>query len=107
MTDLEIRKAARELISDPARWCREVAARNAHGLHVPPYAGNGACQWCALGAAAHVAPEYGDEGDAVLRLRDAAREIGFDGAISANDIGGHEAVLRMFDLAIAELEPTP
>lgn len=103
MTELEILKAARDLISDPARWCREAAAKDARGDPTGPYPGGDACQWCAIGAVAHVA-DYHEHDGVVVRLREAGREIGFDGAISTNDIGGHESVLRMYDLAIAELE---
>ena len=101
MTPLETLKAARDLISDPARWTQGCAARNVNGEPVDLMDNTAVC-WCALGA---------------ISITDLMRGIGISDASKAlrrvtpfglvgqfNDTHTHAEVLALFDAAIAELE---
>jgi hypothetical protein len=103
MTDLEILRAARELISDLAHWCQGKLARDEDG--VPCYPGSeDAEQWCAQGAHARFTRGNVISGPLWDFLNGVARR-GFGlSASGVNDQLGHAAVLELYDRAIAELE---
>jgi hypothetical protein len=103
MTTLEILKAARALIADPARWQRQDFADT---WVCDP----NASKFCAIGAAYHVAGvrPTSDEQTQEIRvahdtLYGAAHELYGRGIIDVNDNIGHAAVMRCYDAAIAKL----
>lgn len=106
MTVVEILRAAREKISDPAHWTTRDYARDHRGLSADLLSNDAFC-WCALGAlwAASEGAEVFIESRANKLLLSAAGEIrsGF-GIVEVNDTLGHQAVLNMFDRAIANAE---
>ena len=101
MTPLETLKAARDLISDPARWTQEEAARNAAGKGVMAYGEDAVC-WCAFGAIRNVVGPNDDAFDLVFdTFRDKAK---VKLVACFNDTHTHAEVIALFDAAIAELE---
>jgi hypothetical protein len=101
MTPLETLKAARDLISDPARWTQGCAARNANGESVDLMDEPAVC-WCALGAIARTELVRGSGiSDASKALR---RVTPFGLVAHFNDTHDHAEVIALFDAAIAELE---
>lgn len=105
MTDLtpaDQLRAAKALIEDPDHWCRRVFARDKVGSEVLPTAAS-ACQFCAAGALDHVTDRR-DNSCAYFFLYRAADDCGNDSVASTNDDGGHSAVMRMYDRAIALAE---
>ena len=98
MTTVEILRAARELISDPARWTRGKYGATATGNHVrgdDPQA----IRWCAYGAIEKVVGN--SSWDAEMILSEAAHP---HVVIHINDELGHAAVLDLYDRAIALAE---
>lgn len=100
MTTLDVLKAARELIRDPARWCQDAFACDADGDAVHTLDPQ-AVRWCAVGALNKVAPSSEVSADAYGLLEVAAGPICVS---DINDAEGHEAVLAVYDEAIARLE---
>ena len=101
MTPLETLRAARQLISDPAKWTQGVAARNRLGSSVDPLAEDAVC-FCSIGAIRNVVAE---DNHAFERASDALRSHSPIGVIAGfNDTHTHAEVLGLFDAAIAELE---
>ena len=101
MTPLETLKAARQLISDPAKWTQRWMARDAD-KH-PTYVGSKSADcWCSMGAIAHVAGLSSPESDAALTLL--GDLSGKKSVVHFNDTHTHAEVLALFDAAIAELE---
>jgi hypothetical protein len=101
MTPLETLKAARQLITDPAKWTQGVAARNRLGVSIDPLAEDAFC-FCSIGAIRNVVAEdhYTFE-----RASDALRSHSPTGVIAGyNDTHTHAEVIALFDAAIAELE---
>src|SRR6185369_1255158 len=99
---LRILKAARDLISEPARWTTGCMAKNSMGVQVDPRAPEAAC-FCAMGAIKRASRDLGSEWDA----RDALRtEVGnAQGSIALfNDNGTHAEIIAAWDRAIAKLE---
>lgn len=98
MTPLETLKAARDLISDPARWTQGWFAKNAHGENVHSFSENAVC-FCALGALDRTH-------NATLAIKDRLqRHLPPEHNISSfNDTHTHAEVIALFDAAIAELE---
>lgn len=104
MSPVEILRAARQKISDPTHWTTDSYARSKSGESVDSDSTRAVC-WCALGAifavaghrepAMHVAKE---------ELYNAVSVLGGDGVAAINDERGHEAVLQMYDIAIAAAE---
>ena len=92
MTVLEVLKAARARIEDPARWCQ-------YEMFGP----GDAC--CAIGAVYDVSLNVRARDRARQRMDAAACRL-FDGigAARVNDRYGHAAVLQVFDAAIADEE---
>lgn len=101
MTPLETLKAARDLISDPARWTQGWLARDASKNVSYIGAENAAC-WCSMGALFHVDGPYRPNSDLAIKLLSAA--IGGKSVVRYNDTHTHAEVLALFDAAIAELE---
>jgi hypothetical protein len=98
MTPLETLKAARQLITDPAKWTQGWFARNAAGENVNALSQSAVC-FCALGAL--------DKFNAVPATIDAiTRQLPSDLVTISkfNDTHTHAEVLALFDAAIAELE---
>lgn len=106
---------ARDLISDESRWTTKEFARDRDGQYVDPLS-HRATRFCALGAAMRVtsvrlplvdvislvAPLYADVRDALYRaVPKSGRQPSLTGV---NDYQGHEAVLRVYDIAIATLK---
>ena len=89
-TPLAILQAARELLSDPERWCQ--------GNFVTLDAQRQPVAWCAAGALYHVDRYDGRLAElASERFRLAAGAVTISGF---NDSHSHEDVLRVFDKAI-------
>lgn len=98
---LDILRGAREIISDPSRWCQGTLE-------------NGAGQVCALGAIARssdaVGRRYAEDdvmravAQKMLREKTPALCSSIHPAACVNDFMGHEATLEMFDTAICVVE---
>jgi hypothetical protein len=101
MTTLELLKAARALISDPAHWTQRAFGRDATGRPVITGRSAQAVCWCAAGAIQHVTADYRQEARVLDALAGGA-SLGLIG--DTNDWGGHPAVLALYDAAIARLE---
>lgn len=100
---LETLKKARELISDPERWCKGVNCRDKRGS---PCKSQDATQWCAIGAINHFS--YGrSEGRPTMPLHSYSHIFGEINAQFVNDYHGHAAVMTMYDRAIDVLERWP
>lgn len=104
MSTLDVLRAARALIRDPARWTQNFWAKDATGFDCAPDAPGAVC-WCAAGAINNIAP--GDL-DAVQAL-DAVVPAEYSGygthpLFAYNDDRTHAEVLALFDAAIARLE---
>jgi hypothetical protein len=93
MTTVERLRAARELLSDPARWCRSGGyARNAFGSECSAEDPN-ATSWCALGALRKF------DGDPFFLAR--ALGVWGTGLVIWNDCQAtHTDLLAAFDRAI-------
>jgi len=105
MTTVEILRAAREKISDPSRWTRLTYARDQLGAEVDADDKSAVC-FCSMGAIYSVtSDDFCGQNRAVSLLYNAAHEIsGSRSVVRVNDNLGHEAVVRMFDLAITTAE---
>ena len=107
MEPIETLKAARELISDPARHTTGALARNAAGHICDPNSSN-AVRFCALGAIRRAAKaERLPICPGTSELLQAAKEMNHfwsPGVVEINDFGTHADVLTMFDRAIALAE---
>lgn len=110
MQPVEILTRAKALISDPAKWTQGHLARHANGNPIGPNETNATC-FCALGAVDHVTPRGTSTYDADRLLNNAAmklcgRSFGAvwvnDGKVQIDGLTPHQAVLKMFDLAIEE-----
>lgn len=104
MTPAEILRAAKEKISDPARWCQGSSARNSLGY--PVNSDNSrAAAWCAQGAVAAAGDSALTVHAAMSFLNCAAGELmpGYHPS-GVNDLRGHADVMAMFDRAIALAE---
>ena len=102
MTPLQTLKAARDLISDPARWTQGWFAKNERGLNVSEDHPD-ACCWCVLGAMKRVSSSSIGFHQAAAILRNRSMFRLFD-LSEFNDTHTHAEVLALFDAAIAELE---
>jgi hypothetical protein len=101
MTPLETLKAARQLITDPAKWTQGEAARDHNGKGVLAYGEDAVC-FCALGAIRNV---VGMDDDAFDLVFDTFRDKAKVKLVACfNDTHTHAEVLALFDAAIAELE---
>ena len=102
MTPLETLKAARQLITDPAKWTQGAFARDADGNEVTPNNDLATC-YCSFGAIQFVTKKrMMTSADRYLDgLCLSKFGIGLD---VLNDTHTHAEVLALFDAAIAELE---
>lgn len=92
---------AKERIADPENWAQRFFALSPDGLggHHSCYERNPkACKWCAVGS---VRAESGSNGTAERFLYDAAVDLYDRSPYLVNDKLGHEAVMKMYDRAIA------
>jgi hypothetical protein len=110
LSDVEALRAARDLLTDPERWCRSAPARTLRAAsrgHKPEWVRCGALdghamRWCAAGALVKVSGV--DSGPPGLRALDRAAVDRFGVGIGrANDDPrvSHAAILGCFDAAIA------
>ena len=111
MTPLQTLKAARDLISDPARWTQRFKALDEFCLPVDPTSEKAIC-FCSLGALQNVTglsryhqPVF-EAAKALNRKLPIYLTLGDDEAdfTDFNDTHTHAEVLALFDAAIAELE---
>jgi hypothetical protein len=86
---------ARDLIADPKRWTTGTTARDVDGVPIHSRKPQ-AVSWCAIGAIQRVVPEHLSF-YAIQALVDAC---GVEVSL-VNDRYGHEAILTLFDNAIA------
>jgi hypothetical protein len=93
MTTLDVLKAARERISDPARWCQET--------YRVLDAGGSAIRWCAMATISDTTENNHLLGVAWGALR---RAMGGGCIAEYNDTHTHAEVLALFDRAIAAEE---
>lgn len=101
MNTVEILRAARALIENPANWTKEHLARDLDDSSVLPSSGDAVC-WCAAGAVMRAASD--DAGPAYTLARDElihALPEGHTSLVNFNDDSGHADVLALFDRAIA------
>ena len=96
MDKLEILKAARKLLADPAHWTQRVYARDKNESEVRPWSKE-ACQFCALGAVFKFIGTDDFEHPATQALYQKAVSITI-----VNDVKGHDAVLQLFDEVIRD-----
>jgi len=102
MTPVEALTAARDLITDPDRWTTRGFALGVNDAKVLPTSPD-AVKWCAAGALIRVTEGFEQSRrDAGILLLVAACHAGWRGIPDANDLGGHAAVLAVFDAAIAK-----
>lgn len=99
MTVNDVLKAARELISDPARWTQYAAARD-KDLNPVDVTSPEAVKFCAAGAIGRVVavnkPSTGLDFAAIDQLRAHATTA----ICTINDKQGYAAILALFDQAI-------
>lgn len=102
---VDVLRAARERISDPERWATGYFAFDAAGTPVEANA-PAACRWCAVGAVlAETNQPYGYGGYQPPVAVSARRFLDQAGPVlSVNDEAGHQAVLELYDRAIALAE---
>jgi hypothetical protein len=98
---------AQAKIRDPQHWCHGTLATDAAG-YVVKYDDTLAEHWCAVGAVASVLGRQMVESrcdlPALERLDQAARLLTGVGTVTVNDFHGHAAIMRAFDLAVADIE---
>lgn len=91
---------ARKVIEDPAHWTTEFVARNKDGASVVSTSLEAVC-WCAMGALLKCRKEaFSDYDRATDLLNTVAWTMSGMYFTELNDSMGHEAVLKMFDMAI-------
>lgn len=99
MTDLERLTAARDLLSNKARWTQGFFAHDEDGEQVACHAREAVC-WCAYGAIIKVSPSPMSFSPAGGLLERAAADLFGISAVEVNDRHPWEDVLAMFDRAI-------
>lgn len=105
MNTIEVLKAARELISNPARWTQGAFAKDVIGKQVAFDDPSAVC-WCARGAMYVIGDRSGLATDGWRALRAAIQgSLDSDLCVSSfNDSHTHAEVLALFDATIARLE---
>ena len=100
--NMTILERARTLIAEPDRWCRGSYARGKGGASVS-VRDPSAQRYCAMGALLLAAYETtGDVGQADELAYSLARSLSETGSlVFINDRQGHDAVLALFDKALA------
>ena len=100
MNTVETLKAAKALISDPAKWTRGQIARDAEGRFVRARDPEAVC-WCSYGAIDRVCGKDAIAwAGATVELMNAMR----GGIAMFNDNNDHAAVMAAFDRAIEQAE---
>lgn len=100
---LDLLKRARAKIEDKENWCQRAYARNKSGFCVAPWQSN-ACTFCAYGAI-YSFREFNYDVRALAEDRlVCAVPPGEVSPATVNDVLGHQAVLDMYDKAIALLQ---
>lgn len=104
----EILRRARDLISDPARFCQTHAAQNAAGAEVPIQAQNATC-WCAYGAIYKIGSHQPAAQNATVLLRNACLELFGTSYVTTVVRGdnGHARILEAFALAAERALTSP
>ena len=102
MTPLETLKAARDLISDPARWTQNLFARDKDGKRADPQSDEAVC-FCSFGAIERFTG-CKTLSEVEGHLDNVCGRLFGTNVISFNDTRTHAEVLALFDAAIAELE---
>jgi hypothetical protein len=106
--EMQIIKRAREIISDPEKWCKGAFARNADGKETYCYDPNvippEATQFCGYGALVKAAIDTGQPWElaydiAVNLVKGGCCLTDFT---NVNDEQGHAAILSLFDKALAQ-----
>ena len=112
MFSFELLRNARDLIKDPVNWCQNEWAVNDKKEPVNPSHPE-ARQWCAMGAFDKVWLEaclsdpvipYIIRQNARIARDNKAVELFGNEISTVNDNMGHDAILKVFDAAIRELE---
>ncbi len=106
MSAVAILRAARERISDPARWTKHVEARNASGKECFPQSETAVC-WCGVGAiwAESFTSDWDvDRMTAQMTLAAMTKRSVSD--FNDDPTTTHADVLAAFDKAIVNLEGT-
>ena len=93
---------ARSLIADKAQWCQGVMACDADCGEVDSKSSR-AVRWCAVGALEHVTGRSFDSLLVKRVLIQAAFRLYRSSPVRVNDCMGHDAVLAVYDAAIAGL----
>lgn len=100
MSEVELLMEARELISDPERWCQGHIAENDTGIEVSPLSPD-AKRFCAAGSICNVmGVRHAFISNAWETLGEAASGLFGRSVTYVNDDYSHADVLRMFDRAI-------
>jgi hypothetical protein len=102
MTPLETLRAARQLITDPAKWTQGDYARDADGIDVAPEDEDAVC-FCSYGAIASICG-LNEDLPPFRHLHNVCGRMFKMSVIDLNDTHSHAEVLALFDAAIAELE---
>ena len=102
MTPLETLKAARQLISDPAKWTQNLFARDKDGKSIDPQNKDAVC-FCSFGAIERFTG-CKTLSEVEGHLDNVCEKLFHTNVISFNDTHTHAEVLALFDAAIAELE---
>ena len=98
----QIVERARAFIADEQHWCRGDLSRDVNGEEVCPTSAS-AVKRCALGAVIAAAHELMDHLDAAhdFAFKALRPQYGTATLVRVNDMGGHAAVLALFDDVIA------
>ena len=99
---VQIVELARTLIADEEHWCRNELARDVRGMDVCPLS-DSAVKRCGLGALVAAAYDItgGQPGAYDLAIRALKPLYNTATLVKANEVGGHAAVLALFDEIIA------
>lgn len=104
ITDLEILRSLRELISDKEKWCRGTFARDENKNSVSPMEST-ACAWCIVGGIDKIANDNSVSGDGVLERIDLySLEKQAKNIDHFNDTSSHAEVLKLLDDYIKEID---
>ncbi|AWI90247.1 hypothetical protein C0214_19495 [Methylobacterium sp. DM1] len=103
MASADILRAARARIEDPKNWTQGFFAKDQGGRLVASRDEYAVC-WCALGAVIAEA-DYVEERYSARFLFEASKKLfDEDDVTVVNDYLGHDAVLKIYDAAIAAAE---
>lgn len=103
MSKIQILKAAKALIADPANWTQGVSARGKSGRQVN-VDGRAAVCFCSIGAIKRVCIDSGNFDNYYETVRFVNKIEGGDGFVVFNDNHTHSEVMALWDRAIAAAE---